>query len=92
MWRAPCGGLVSWNESGGIINTSYATGRVADGGGGLVGKNDSGGAISASYWDTQTSGQTVGVGDGDSTGVEGKTTAEFAVAYRLHRDIRPMEH
>ena len=33
--------------------------------------------VTASYWDTQTSGQATGVGDGDSTGVQGRTTAQL---------------
>ena len=36
-----------------------------------------GGTVSDSYWNTQTSGQTAGVGNGASTGIEGKTTAEL---------------
>ena len=71
------GGLVGVNESGGVISASYTTSKVSGGefAGGLIGFNL--GSINASYWDTQTSGQTVGVGDGDSAGVEGKTTAEL---------------
>ena len=34
-------------------------------------------SIRSSYWDTQTSGQSIGVGDGDSSGVTGKTTSEL---------------
>ena len=49
-------------------------GRLA-GFGGLAGSNE--GTITASYWDTQTSGLTVGVGEGDRAGAAGKTTAEL---------------
>ena len=33
--------------------------------------------ITASYWDTQATGQTTGVGVGDSTGVQAQTTAQL---------------
>ena len=74
------GGLVGYNYS--PISASYATGSVsADSAGsvigGLVGRNHSGVTIGASYWNTQTSGLTDGVGEGTTTGAEGKTTAEL---------------
>ncbi len=71
------GGLVGSNYEGEIDN-SYATGSVSgtEYVGGLVGRNYEGEIVS-SYWDTQTSGQRRGVGDGDSAEVEGKTTAEL---------------
>ncbi len=71
------GGLTGDNEGGGIIY-SYARGSVTANGlvGGITGDNrDS--LIRASYWDTQTSGQSVGVGIGPSDGIEGKTSAEL---------------
>ena len=78
------GGLAGW--SGDTISASYATGKVTgitlssnikyDNSGGLVGSN-SDGAIVASYWDTQTSGLSIGVGDGAFSGGQGKTTAEL---------------
>ena len=73
------GGLVGWSI--GVISASYATGN-ADGMvvGGLVGSNGIGvvrDVISANYWDTQTSGQAAGVGEGDISGIKGKTTAEL---------------
>lgn len=61
------------------VTNSYATGKVdAD-------NNEVGGwvgqifdlTITNSFWDTQTSGQSVGVGFGSSTEVTGKTTAEM---------------
>ena len=64
----------------GAIMSSYATGGVSGNSssvGGLVGKNVRESMVTASYWDTQTSGQTAGVGVGDSTGVQGKTTAQL---------------
>ena len=33
--------------------------------------------VTASYWDTETSGQTAGVGDGDAAGAQGRTTAQL---------------
>ena len=67
------------------IVASYATGSVSGPGpvGGLIGLRlpdrdaDDRITITASYWDTQTSGQATGVGDGDPTGVQGRTTAQL---------------
>ena len=76
------GGLVGLlaSQSGGIsrIVASYSTGRVSGSTniGGLVGSNRRG-TVSDTYWDTQTSGQTTGVGEGDSTRVQGRTTAQL---------------
>ncbi|MDD3766660.1 MAG: GLUG motif-containing protein [Eubacteriales bacterium] len=73
------GGLIGYSIGGTMIN-SYATGSVtgASGVGGLIGQNyNSGTAITNSYWDTQTSGRSVGVGNGSSAGTTGKTTAEM---------------
>ena len=76
------GGLVGnlRSQSGGIsrIVASYSTGRVSGSTniGGLVGSNRRG-TVSDTYWDTQTSGQTTGVGEGDSTRVQGRTTAQL---------------
>ena len=68
------------------VVASYATGSVQGTSevGGLVGAIEveitdptKGITITASYWDTQTSGQAAGVGEGDSTGVQGRTTAQL---------------
>ena len=68
------------------ITASYATGNVQGNRyvGGLIGGNSykdsdaaGGTTVSSSYWDTQTSGQTSGVGGGDSTGAQGRTTAQL---------------
>ena len=67
------------------IVASYATGSVSGNKfvGGLIGyrssvkKTDTRITITSSYWDTQTSGQAAGVGDGDPTGVQGRTTAQL---------------
>ncbi|MYC31224.1 MAG: hypothetical protein F4X65_14235 [Chloroflexi bacterium] len=80
------GGLIGGNES--IVVYSYAVGRVSGDGaidaplqyiGGLVGYNP--GIITSSYWDTDTSGQQVGIGieigDGLSSNVLGMTTDEL---------------
>ncbi len=70
------GGLVGDNY--GTITQSYATGAVSgtDQVGGLVGYN--GGTITLSYWDTQSSGQSNGVGAGDASGATGLTTAQLS--------------
>lgn len=74
------GGLVGINNNEGSITNSYATGEVLPNPpntrlGGLVGSNF--GSIVSSFWDTQTSTQSIGVGDGSATGVTGKTTIEM---------------
>ena len=70
------GGLVG--ENNGRIIASYATVTVSGGSnaGGLAGKSV-GDLIVASYWDTGPYGQGTGVGYGDASGAEGKTTAEL---------------
>ena len=85
-------GVLHQNSSGGDptnkigVVASYATGSVQGTSevGGLVGvivventDPTKGITITASYWDTQTSGQAAGVGDGDPTGVQGRTTAQL---------------
>jgi hypothetical protein len=72
------GGLVGSNR--GYINSCYTTGAVTGDQnafyvGGLVGDNS--GTLTSCFWDKQTSGKTVGVGSGSSTGVTGKTTAQM---------------
>ncbi len=72
------GGLVGFNFNNTITN-SYSTGSVSGNSdvGGLVGENFNG-TITNGFWDTQTSNQpTTGLGNGSSTGVTGKTTAEM---------------
>ena len=73
------GGLVGDHIHGGTIITSYATGKVSGNNtfGGLVGMVDEDSTIVDSLWDTRTTNQRKGVGDGDSTGVEGKSTSEL---------------
>lgn len=76
------GGLVGRNE--GTLHTCYATGSV-DGNsfvGGLAGWNapNNGLFVTRCYWDTQTSGKTVGVGNGTSTEITGKSTAAMMTA------------
>ena len=73
------GGLVGYNSERSVIIGSYAAGSVsgAYGIGGLVGRNDRSNGIFASYWDIESSGQSVGVGDGLTSGAKGKTTAEL---------------
>ncbi len=81
------GGLVGLqgnsDNGGGIssISNSYATGRITGTSniGGLVGIINNTGSVSVNnaFWDTQTTGQSNGVGTGSSAGVTGKTTAEM---------------
>ena len=76
------GGLVGSlrNNSSNVVNC-YSTGSVNGNNdvGGLVGfLNNS--SVSNSFWDTQTSGTSIGIGAGNSTGATGKTTAEMKTA------------
>ncbi|NCD11199.1 MAG: filamentous hemagglutinin N-terminal domain-containing protein [Epsilonproteobacteria bacterium] len=73
------GGLVGKND--GVLRNAYATGRVMGYSyvGGLVGENNSG-MIGDSYWDTQTTGQTDGIGldnGGIITILTGLTTTQM---------------
>ncbi len=80
------GGLAGGNE--GMVGHGYAVGKLSSDGsidaplryiGGLVGYNP--GIIDSGLWDTETSGQQVGIGieigDGRSLDIFGKTTAEL---------------
>ncbi len=73
------GGLIGENYYATAENC-YSSGSVsgADDIGGLIGKNTYS-TVLACFWDTQTSGQTNGVGDGStsSSGVYGRTTAQM---------------
>ncbi|HOO33995.1 MAG TPA: GLUG motif-containing protein, partial [Thermotogota bacterium] len=63
---------------GGEISGVYSAG-LAEGNdkvGGFIGDLTDG-TVSQSFWDTQTSGQSVGVGLGSSTGITGKTTSDM---------------
>ena len=78
------GGLVGWHYSGSSIKSSYSVGPVTGFPrvGGLVGFNAFSGTpfgveFESSYWDIDTSGQSLGVGEGDATGVNGGTTEEL---------------
>ena len=73
------GGLVGRNGDAGVVMGSYATGGVVGNSsvGGLVGQNERPKGVSFSYWNIQTSGQAQGVGEGSTSGAEGKTTAEL---------------
>jgi len=65
---------------GSVINGCYSTSSVSGTGnhmGGLVGDNIIYSIITNCFWDKESSGQSVGVGDGPSTGITGKTTAEI---------------
>lgn len=76
---ATAGGLVGDNAATGTVSYSYATGTVptaASPNGGLIGTNA--GTVQASFWDTTTSGTSLGVGIGASTGVTGLTTAAMS--------------
>jgi len=71
------GGLVG--VSTGTVANSYATGTVPSSAapyGGLIGNNA--GTVTASFWNTTTSGTSLGVGIGSSSGVTGLTTAQMS--------------
>lgn len=71
------GGLVGTNS--GTVTNTYATGAVPSSAGtygGLIGNNS--GTVTASFWNRVTSGTSLGVGIGSSTGVTGLTTAQLS--------------
>ena len=70
------GGLVGYNR--GNISSSYSIGKVSgdENTGGFLGVNTDG-EMTANYWNTETSGQLVGIGEGSDTSVEGKITEEL---------------
>lgn len=72
------GGLVGYGSDSTITN-SYATGAVTGAGtsGGLVGARGGDLIINASFFDTQRTGQSLGVGAGGSPDVTGLTTAQI---------------
>ena len=59
------------------VDMAYSTGAVVglSNVGGLIGNNA--GSVTNSYWDTQTSGQSVGIGAGTTAGATGLTSAQF---------------
>lgn len=65
-WDEKIGGLVGEFDSG-SINNSYSSGLVTamNDGGGLVGEN-SNGTVTGSYWNTETSEQSIGIGNDDN--------------------------
>jgi hypothetical protein len=71
------GALVGGNSGDSDITESYAVGTVSGNRdtGGLIGVN--GASISSSYWDTETTGQSDGVGRGSPDGTTGLTTSEM---------------
>jgi len=73
--HAHVGGLVGQNDTGSSINSSFAAGPVGNASetGGFVGNNNS--TITSSYFDSQTTGQVNGAGNGSSTGITGLSTA-----------------
>jgi len=80
------GGLIGRNNSFdgniGEVWRCYSVGAVTGGAGmssvgGLVGLNLA--TLSGCFWDTQTCGQSKGIGDGDPAGAAGKTTAEMQI-------------
>ncbi|WP_234571491.1 InlB B-repeat-containing protein [Rhodohalobacter sp. 614A] len=74
------GGLLGENVVGGLVSESFAAGSVSaslGNDGGLVGANNA--TVEISYWDTDSSGQMDGDGDGDVTiGLTGLTTPEMS--------------
>lgn len=73
------GGLLGTN-SGGVVQTSYATGMVSatTNVGGLIGSNY--GTVASSYWNSETSGQSIGMGSdsrSQSANVTSRTTAQL---------------
>ena len=73
------GGFVGRNSSNYIVGSSYSTGKVSgiDKVGGFFGERSGSGQIIGALWDNKTAGLEKGVGEGNSAGIEGRTTAEL---------------
>ena len=77
------GGLVGQNSEGGVIVTSYATGRVTESSedsdmlGSLVGSHGSEGRVIDSYWNTHGKMQQQGFSRGVASGARGVTTVQM---------------
>ena len=71
------GGLIGYNYTEHIVAASYATGKISGTEivGGFIARNS--GTTIGGYWDSRTSGQHSGVAEGDTEGIEGKTTFEL---------------
>jgi filamentous hemagglutinin family protein len=75
--NANVGGIVGINN--GTITDAYSTGAVFGGNhGGLIGGN--GGTVTNSYWNTDTSGQAVGIAGGSTSGAAGLPTSFLQTA------------
>ena len=72
------GGLVGLNELAGTIQNTYSSGFASGSTntGALVGYNSA--FIDSSFWNTETSGQLNGIGNGIELGVTGLTTAQMS--------------
>ena len=80
------GGITGWNQAGSMITSSFVAGEVTASAGqltgdqgpnpaGIAGKNE--GTTNDAYWDTETTGQSEGVGEGTHTGATGLTTEQM---------------
>ena len=73
-------GFVNENSTNGVISTSYISGEITVPEGsediaGFAANNQ--GAIISSYWDTESTGQSQGVGEGNPDGATGLTTQQM---------------
>jgi len=71
------GGLAGTSNNDGEITTSFSASILtgSEDIGGIIGVN--GGVLNSSFWDTESTGQTNGVGRGNSDGTTGLTTSEM---------------
>jgi len=80
------GGITGWNQAGSMITSSFVAGEVTASAGqltgdqglnpaGIAGKNE--GTINNAYWDTDSTGQNDGVGEGSPEGATGLSTAQM---------------
>lgn len=80
------GGLVGTNSSDtGLVSEAFASGEVSGltNLGGLIGSNTVTATVEFSYWDTELltgTGQAIGAGSGDTTGMTGLTTTQMTGA------------
>jgi filamentous hemagglutinin family protein len=90
---ADVGGLVGFNDSGAILETSYNTSPVGTGNGELAGINY--GTVLHTYWDTDNSGGNPGIATNnntaDTTDAVGYTTAQLMDARNFSQGSAPTQ-
>lgn len=72
-----CGGIIGALPDSTTVRRCYANGNFPDNAGAIIGYCEGTGQFSSNFFDIDSCGTRKGVGDGDSAGVEGKTSFEM---------------